>query len=141
MVFFYLSPECPLCQNYTVSIDAIMSEFSEEDIAFYGIVSGNYYPVNDIKGYLIRYELNLPIILDPEFKMAEYYQAEITPEAHLIDGNGQALYRGAIDNWAISLGQKRLTITEHYLINALTAFKAGLPINPKKTEAIGCFIE
>ncbi|MCZ4409205.1 redoxin domain-containing protein [Cryomorphaceae bacterium 1068] len=137
----FLSPECPLCQNYSVTIDRIQEDFDGKDIAFYGVVSGTYYSDADIKGFLIRYKLDLPVILDPELALANHYEAEITPEAFLIAKNGEPQYQGAIDNWAISLGQKRQTITERYLENALTAHLTGSEINPKKTKAVGCFIE
>lgn len=140
-VLFFISPECPLCQNYSVTIDQIQADFGNENIAFYGVVSGNYYSESTIKGFLIKYDLSLPLILDPELSFANYYKAEITPEALLIGKNGEALYQGAIDNWAISLGQKRQTITERYLRSALSAHLNGEEINPKKTKAVGCFIE
>lgn len=138
---FFLSPECPLCQNYSVTIDRIQKDFSEKNIAFYGVVSGEYYSNSDIKGFLIKYKLDLPVILDPELSLANHYEASITPEAFLIGKNGETMYQGAIDNWAISLGQKRQRITEHYFDNALSAYLIGEAINPKKTEAVGCFIE
>lgn len=141
IALFFLSPECPLCQNYSVTIDRIQGKFNDDGIAFYGIVSGEYYSESDIKGFLLRYKLDLPILLDPEFKLAEYYGATTTPEVVLIGEGGEGLYQGAIDNWAISLGQKRLTITEHYLEDALSAHLQGEEINPKKTKAVGCFIE
>jgi len=137
----FLSPECPLCQNYSVTIDQIQKDFKGKNIAFYGVVSGEFYSESDIQGFLIKYELDLPVILDPEFLIANYYGAEITPEAFLIAQNGEPLYHGAIDNWAISLGQKRLTITENYLEDALTAHLQKEEINPKRTKAVGCFIE
>ncbi len=140
-VLIFLSPECPLCQNYSVTIDRIQKDFDEKDVAFYGIVSGKYYSDSDIKGFLIKYDLDLPIVLDPELALANHYEAEITPEAFLIAENGESKYQGAIDNWAISLGQKRLTITERYLENAVNAHLTGVEINPKKTKAVGCFIE
>jgi thiol-disulfide isomerase/thioredoxin len=137
----FLSPECPLCQNYSVTIDRIQEDFGDKDIAFYGIVSGTYYSDADIKGFLIRYKLDLPIILDPQLALANHYGAEITPEAFLIAESGESIYQGAIDNWAISLGQKRQTITERYLENALNAHLTGDEINPEITKAVGCFIE
>ncbi|HKL40591.1 MAG TPA: redoxin domain-containing protein [Cryomorphaceae bacterium] len=141
IALLFLSPECPLCQNYSVTIDRIQDSFKNENIAFYGVVSGEYYSESDIKGFLIRYKLDLPILLDPKFKLAGYYEATTTPEVVLIGEDGEELYQGAIDNWAISLGQKRLTITEHYLEDALSAHLQGKEINPKKTKAVGCFIE
>lgn len=141
LVLFYLSPECPLCQNYTVTINQIVKEYQDRDVAFYGVVSGEFYTSGEVEGFKIRYDLNLPIIMDPGFDLADHYQADITPEAHLLDSAGQRKYSGAIDNWAISLGQKRLTITEHYLRDALSAFLANEEIDPAKTDAVGCFIE
>jgi peroxiredoxin len=141
LVLFYLSPECPLCQNYTVTISKLKQEFEKRDLAFYGVVSGNYYSKSDVQGYLLRYELDLPIVMDQEFTLANYYGASITPEAHLIGSDGEAKYRGAIDNWAITLGQKRLTITEYYLKNAMTAYLESHPIDPDQTDAVGCYIE
>ena len=140
-VLFFLSPECPLCQNYSVTIDRIQEDFEKKDVAFYGVVSGLYYSDSEIEGFLIKYDLDLPVILDPEFSLANHYEATTTPEVLVINRNSEALYQGAIDNWAISLGKKRLTITERYLENALSAHLDGEEINPKKTKAVGCFIE
>jgi thiol-disulfide isomerase/thioredoxin len=140
-VLIFLSPECPLCQNYTVTINQLQSEFQDEKIAFLGVVSGEFYSTSAIEGFLIRYDLDLPIIMDPELKLANHFDASITPEAFVINQSGETQYRGAIDNWAISLGKKRLTITERYLADAIRARLNGMKIEPKKTEPVGCFIE
>jgi len=140
-VMIFLSPECPLCQNYSVTIDQLQADFNNENIAFYGVVSGDFYSRSDIEGFLIRYELDLTVLLDPEFKLANHYDASITPEAIVVNEEGKTKYQGAIDNWAISLGKKRLTITEHYLADALKARLEGKKVEPKKTEPVGCFIE
>ncbi len=141
MVIFYISPECPLCQNYTVAIRDIIETYSDENLSFLGVVSGEFYPREEVLKYQVRYDLDLKIVLDPDFKLAKYYAAEITPEAHLIDSNGSLLYKGAIDNWAISLGQKRQKPTEFYLASAIDAYFDNREINPKETKPVGCFIE
>jgi len=141
LVMLYLSPECPLCQNYTVAINDIITKYRDSGFAFMGVVSGDFYPRDEILKYQVRYDLDLRIIQDPEFKLAKYYDAKITPEAHLIDRDGNVIYRGAIDNWAISLGQKRRKPTAHYLASALNAFSENREIDPKETKPVGCFIE
>lgn len=141
VALFFLSPECPLCQNYSVTIAQLQEDYISEDISFFGIVSGEYYSDSEIKGFLIKYKLDLPVILDPHLNLADHFDATITPEVLLVGKSGETLYQGAIDNWAISLGQKRPKITEHYFANALNAYLAEEEISPKKTEAIGCFIE
>ncbi len=138
---FYLSPECPLCRNYTVTIKHLQEQFKDQNIGFFGVVSGDFYSKSQVKSYLLKYDMDLDVLMDPDFLLAERYGAEITPEVHLLDREGRAVYRGAIDNWAISLGQKRQKVSEHYLADAINAQLAGKPIDPDKTEAVGCYIE
>ena len=141
LVVLYLSPECPLCQNYSVAIRDLEDQFRGKKIEFVGIVSGGFYPKEQISEYVKTYKMNMDIILDPEFIISDFYQAQLTPEAHLIDQNGKLMYRGAIDNWAISLGKKRLRATSNYLYDALSNFITGERIDPKVTEPVGCYIE
>lgn len=137
----FLSPECPLCQNYTLAIRGLEQEFSSNNIPFVGIISGNYYTKEEVRSYKAKYDLEMDMLFDPDFSLSQFYGATITPEAVLIDKKGDLQYRGAIDNWAISLGKKRLNITEHYLTDALNNFLSGNEIDPQETKAVGCFIE
>jgi len=137
----FISPECPLCQNYSVTYSEIIQEFDTKNIGFYGVLSGNYFSRNQMSNFLKKYNLDLPIIVDPEFRLATYFEATVTPEVVLVNNLGDALYKGAIDNWAISLGQKRIKTTEFYLTNALNASIAGTAINPSYTKPVGCYIE
>lgn len=140
-VLLFLSPECPLCQNYSVAINEIRTNYSQKAIPFIGIISGNYYTAEEVNLFKAKYDLDMDIIFDSKFTISKFYNATTTPEAILIDEDGKLLYRGAIDNWAISLGKKRLEATEYYLISALDAFLSGTKINPKETKPVGCFIE
>ena len=140
-VLLFLSPECPLCQNYSVKFSEIIEEYNNESIGFYGVLSGKYYTREEMNEFLKKYELDLPIIEDPAFNLANHYGATITPEAVLISPSGKDLYQGAIDNWAISLGQKRIKTTEFYLNDALPASLQGKEIDPSRTKPIGCYIE
>ena len=97
-VLIFLSPECPLCQNYAPTINQIESEFESEGVSFIGIVSGNFYPREQILTYRLKYGIEFPIILDPEIGLAEKLNAEITPEIVVLDSKTQVVYQGAIDN-------------------------------------------
>lgn len=134
-------PECPLCQNYSVKINELLKKHASDSLQFIGVVSGTYYPKNEIKRFLVKYELDLLVLLDPEFKLANALDAEITPEVFYTAPGGEVLYHGAIDDWAISLGQKRINVQNDYLHDAIIAHQNGSPIDPKKTKAVGCFIE
>ncbi len=140
-VLLFISPECPLCQNYAPTIGDIQYSFTDQDVKFFGIVSGDFYSRKSILKYKLKYGINMPILLDQEIRLAEELKAQITPEAVVLNDRGSIVYMGAIDNWAISLGQKRLQATAHYLRDALSNYLNGKKVKPTKTEAVGCFIE
>ncbi len=138
-VLYFLSPECPLCQNYAVAMRDLKNKFPQ--INFIGIVPGNEYNKDEVRKYLIRFGLEFNTYFDPDFKLSNALGAEITPEAFLLSQDGKVLYSGAIDNWAISLGQKRTVITERYLEDAIASTLENREIKIKSTTAVGCFIQ
>jgi len=140
-VFYFISPECPLCVNYAKDIREIGNEHGSDSVAFIGVVSGEDYTNQDVVEYLEEYELTLPVIMDPKFRLVQYFDATITPEVFVVNANSEVLYTGKIDNWAVSLGQHRQVVTEFYLKDALSDLSAGKPIRISRTEPVGCFIE
>lgn len=137
VLFLILSTECPLCQNYTSVLNTLYGQYKNQ-VVFYGILPGNTYTSSDIKNFKSTYKILFPLLVDNSEKLTRYLQATITPEAVLMTGGNNLLYRGAIDNWLVSLGKKRIQATEHYLHNALdnTIHRANIKI--KRTKAIGC---
>lgn len=141
LVLIYLSPECPLCKNYTPVIKALQARFEPRQIEFLGVVSGNYYSVDSVKEFLKEFSLDMEVIMDPGFEISKVFNAKVTPEVHLINKEGTLVYAGAIDNWAISLGKKRLEADRHYLAEAVDKFLANQPVDTHETKAVGCLIE
>ncbi len=141
LVLIYLSPECPLCKNYTAVIKDLQLRFEPQEINFLGVVSGHYYTVDSVRKFLKEFSLDLEVVMDAEFKISKIYNARITPEVHLINPEGTLVYSGAIDNWAISLGKKRLVADRHYLAEAVDNFLKNKPVDPHETKAVGCLIE
>lgn len=137
--FFVLSPECPLCQNYTLTIKEIMSQYV--NVEFIAIFPGETYSKREIKKYLNKYELSLTSIMDKDYRLCKTFEANVTPETYLYNSKGEILYEGAIDNWIPELGKKRKQITQHYLKIAINSFEDGEAVNTPKTEAIGCKIQ
>ena len=104
-------------------------------------MSGEFYSRESILKYKLKYGIDMPILFDPKIRLADYLDATTTPEAVVINDKEKVVYMGAIDNWAISLGQKRLEATAHYLRDALANSLNDVKVNPSKTKAVGCFIE
>ena len=138
-LFIFLSPECPLCQNYTKVINQLQQQFKEE-LAVYGIVVGKAYTLKDVAAFKNKYGTTFNIFIDTKQLLTHYLNATVTPQAILLDSNGNMLYTGAIDNWMQGQGKKRIMVTQHYVKNAIEQSLQPLPITIKKTTAYGCKI-
>ncbi len=140
-VIYFLSPECPLCQSYSLNINQLKSQFESKGFRFFGIVSGTYFSKTQVKNFIKEYKLNIPVYMDTKTAFAKQLYATITPEVFVLGKFQETLYSGRIDNWAYELSRKRKVITEHNLLDALTAIDKKQKIKTTKTKAVGCYIE
>lgn len=140
-VLFFLSPECPLCINYTLAMKELAEEFQNDSIVFYGIHSADWFTANEVEAYRLKYDLPITMLLDKGNQVAKALGAAVTPEVFVLNSNAEVIYSGKIDNWVNELGKKKLEVTEHYLQNALVAWQKGEVVQPRKTEPKGCLIE
>ena len=116
-------------------------EFNDSQFDFVGVFPGKEFSAEEMSRFMIRYELEFPALMDPEFKLTEALNATTTPEVVIIENDGGKLYQGAIDNWAIDLAKKRSRVTEFYLQDAFLAIKNGSAIDPEYVKPVGCFIQ
>ncbi len=138
-VLFFLSPECPLCHNYTRSINELRNEFGSR-VNLVGIIPGKSYSNREIKKYQKDYSVSIPLYSDRSFQLTRLLGISVTPEVVLMDGSGEIFYRGAIDDWIISLGKKKEKPGKFYLKNAIMQKLENSPILTASTKAIGCYI-
>lgn len=140
-VILFLSPECPLCQSYSLTIKQLHDKFKSQGIDFVAIVPGTEYSLLKIVEYRNGYGLkNIPFFIDPNYAFSKQTKATITPEVFVLNANNELVYSGRIDNWAYELGKKRTVITSHDLENVLQNLSLGKTVQPYQTKAVGCFI-
>jgi peroxiredoxin len=140
-VYYFLSPECPLCQSYSLTIRNLYKEFSNRPIEMIGIIPGTDFSTVTISEYEVKYKIPMKLLRDEQLTLVKKYNATITPEVVVIDAAGIVKYQGRIDNWAYELGKKRKVITEHNLRDALHSLLNHQPVRVTKTKAVGCYIE
>lgn len=141
MVFIFMSPDCPLCINYTHTIRDLILKFGTRGVQFIPVYPGEYFTKAEIEGFQSMYDFEMESLLDPDFKLAGLLEATVTPEAVVISADGIKKYSGAIDNWMYETGKKNSVITKKYLEEALTRLLNGKDPEPEKTQPFGCFIE
>jgi peroxiredoxin len=138
-IFIFLSPECPLCKNYSSTLNTLYQQF-KDNIAFYGIIPGDAYSSKEIKAFSSNYKISFPLLIDSNKILSNYLQASITPQVILLNQKQHLLYKGAIDNWAVSLGKQRVKPTRFYLKDAIEESLQNELITIKRTQAVGCKI-
>lgn len=140
-VFAFLAPDCPLSQNYTRTLNNLQDQFRADHFGFYAVISGDLYSEEEIVQFTRQYKINLPVLRDHDFSLADHFGAHVTPEAFVVAPDAQLAYRGAIDNWVGDLGQHRIATTEDYLSDALADIQKGRRVRVRETRPVGCFIE
>lgn len=140
VAIFFLAPECPLSQNYTLNINRLYEEYSKKGFYFLCVVPGTHDSRMDLVSFRHKYQLRPELLIDEEYELTHQLRASVTPEVVLMDAAGEVVYQGAIDNWAYDLTKTRQVVTEHYLKDALEALQKGHPVMEPRTKPIGCFI-
>jgi len=87
-----------------------------------------------------KYQLTIPHKTDYFKTLSRSLGATVTPEAILLDTEGEIIYQGRIDNSYVQIGKRRRVVTTHELSDALDAVVNHTDIKLPRTEAIGCFI-
>ncbi len=139
LLFIYLSPDCPLSKNYTLTLNKLFQQYGTQ-VQFYGCVAGTSYKYEEIQSFITTYKMLFPFVIDENKKLTHYVAATVTPEVILVNNKGQRMYTGAIDDWAQGWGQQKLIVSKHYLQDAIAASLSNKEIPVKKTTAYGCFI-
>lgn len=137
----FLSPECPLCQSYSLTLNKLWDEYSGKGIALIGVFPGSIYTAEEISSFSKSYKIKFALLKDPEKSLATSVGAAITPEVFLYDSNLQLIYSGRIDDWAYSVGKKKPKPTQHDLKTAIGSYLSNKPISNKRTQPVGCIIE
>jgi peroxiredoxin len=142
-VLVFLSPTCPICQNQTFYLKELQAEFQGKEVSFKGIFPNiGEEQMADLKMFAQKYEIDFPVILDPELQLTNHLGASITPTVFLLKTKtNEIFYQGKINNSYEQIGKRRQVVTENYLKDAIIATLNGQKARVIKTLAVGCIIE
>ena len=138
-LYVFLSPECPLCQNYTRTLNQLEQQYAGK-ITIHGIVPGKTWKDTDITAFTTKYHITYPLQIDRDLKLVHSMHATTTPEAILLGPDNIVIYQGAIDNWYKALGRAAGKPTQNYLQDAIDYSLRHQPPPVRKTEPVGCLI-
>ena len=138
-VVIFLSPECPLCQNYSLPLNALCSKYAGK-VQFTGVVPGKAYSAADVNAFTQKYHIGFPVYIDSAKAMSTSLKATVTPEVFLLGPDKKVLYHGSIDNWIKDLGMQSARPTVFYLRDAIDQSLARQPVRIPYNKPVGCLI-
>lgn len=138
LVIAFLSPECPLCKNYSSKLVSLKNKYAN-DADFLGIIPGSF-DADEVLEFQKEYMPSWKIVKDTSLHLTQYLEGEVTPEVIVISNkSGGLIYKGAIDDWVVSLGKTRNHVSNFYLDVAINNFLNDKPAIPF-TKPVGCLI-
>lgn len=138
-LFVFLSPECPLCKNYSLVLNQLHSDYKKQ-VDIYGLVPGKAYTPETVAQFKKEYKIAFPLYIDEQKNISGYLKATVTPEVVLLNSSGKLIYRGAIDDWVTELGKTRTRATNEYLREAVFQYLHQQPVAVKRVAPKGCLI-
>ena len=140
MVFIFTRTDCPVANRYAPAIQRLRDEFTRQRVTFRLVYVDPAEPPEEVRSHLRHYRYDIVALRDPRHALVALSGARATPEAAVFTGDRRLVYRGRIDNRYVDLNQVRAAPTRHDLREVLTSLAAGRPVEPRTTDAIGCFI-
>src|SRR5580692_1523996 len=121
LIFYW--QDCPVSNGYAPEMNRIAA--SHTNFAFYIVqVDAGLTPAA-AKEHARQYNLQIPVLLDPQHRLVKIAKATTTPEAVVFGKSEEVLYRGRIDDNYAAFGKKRSAARQHDLVDALDAIAAG----------------
>ncbi|MGC9326823.1 MAG: redoxin domain-containing protein [Candidatus Hinthialibacter sp.] len=136
IVLDFWNCQCPVSRGFENQLKEIAQKYSEKDVVFYAIDSNTNNSVELIQKYAKDQKLKYPVLKDWENKIADKFDAAVTPEVFVIGKDKKIHYHGAISN-----NQNASKVEKHYLADALDSLIAGKPVEVKEIKAFGCTIK
>lgn len=139
-VFVFILHDCPISNQYQPKIRRLAEAYASKGVQFHLVYADPDMTSSAALAHAKDFGILAPAYLDPKHALVDRLEAEVTPEAFVIDDQNQIQYRGRIDNLYYKLGRKRSQASEHDLQDALDEILAGSKVSQPRTQAIGCYI-
>ena len=143
VVVCFWSRECPAVTNSEERLQKLYTDFEPKSVAFVHLVSSKKEnkaddDVKKTKETVKTRKIAWTILLDPDNKVADVFDAQVTPTIYVIDAKDlKVAYAGALtdDPW------KSAKVTKEYVKEARELLLAGKPVATTTAKASGTQIK
>lgn len=139
VVVMFMGVDCPLVRLYGPRVDEMAKSYDKQDVAFIGINANKQDPPTRIGAFANKFEIDFPILKDPDNSVADAFGAIRTPEVFVLDENRVVRYWGGIDDqfgFTSGVGYSRQKPERHNLKEAIDEVLAGKTVSVATTKAL-----
>jgi AhpC/TSA family len=140
LVVLFVSAECPVSNRYAPEMIRLHDRYAPQGIAFRIVYPNPAETPEIIQRHLKDFSLPPRALRDPAHAFVKAAGISITPEAAVYDGAKRLVYRGRIDDRYVNIGVERPAPTRRDLEEVVAALAAGTPVEPRTTQAVGCYV-
>ncbi|MDT5159443.1 MAG: hypothetical protein QOH51_3800 [Acidobacteriota bacterium] len=135
-VLIFMATRCPVSNGYNTRMQKLSEDLASRGVNIIGINANSIEPIEEVKRHAAEKGLTFTILKDAGNVIADRFDAQVTPEAYLLDASGKLVYHGRIDN-----SRSGDQITSNELRDAIDAVLAGKPVERPEAKAFGCSIK
>jgi peroxiredoxin len=135
-VIIFIATRCPVSNGYNERMEKLATDYASRGVNVVGINANSTEPVEEVKQHAKDKGFTFVVLKDKGSQIADRFDAQVTPEAYLLDASGKLVYHGPIDN-----SRNPENITSNYLRDAIEAMLAGKPVQKPEAKAFGCTIK
>lgn len=138
LVILFLMTDCPIANIYAPEINRIVHDYTSKGVGFTIAYVDTQLSRKAAKSHADDHGFKCLAILDPSHSLAKRTGATVSPEAVVIDGGRQIVYRGRIDDRIADYGKARPKPKRRDLRASLDAVIGKRQVAVSRTKAIGC---
>ena len=135
-VILFVATKCPVSNAYNARMQKLADDYRARGVNVVGINSNVSEPAAEVKAHAAEKGLTFTMLKDAGNQIADRYDAQVTPEAYLLDASGKLVYHGRIDN-----SRNGDSVTSSELRDAIEATLTGKPVEKTEVKAFGCSIK
>jgi peroxiredoxin len=135
-VLIFIATRCPVSNGYNERMKKLYEDYKAKGVQIVGINSNVSESPEEVKQHAAEKGLAFTILKDKGNVIADRFDAQVTPEAYVLDASGKLVYHGRIDN-----DRSGSSITSTELRDAIEAVLAGKAVEKPEAKAFGCTIK
>ncbi len=134
-VLIILSSECPCSKGYDARLTELTRNYGAKGVRFIAMNASSNETPEEIAKYATKVGYPFPVLKDAGNIIADRIEAQVTPEAFVMDAKGVLRYHGRIDD-----NRNPVEVKSHDLRNALDFMLTGQNPPYADVTTFGCAI-